>query len=125
MAFFPAGRSRGGGERWTPLVCSFGVGISPHESLRGELQVPTGRPILKNKSKASRAEKLEVSPNRHLELIMAGEGMLNYEPHRTLPTVPYGPSWFSGMIEEQAKRQMSSVRDYSTCPGQRRRFSSR
>ena len=56
---------------------------------------------------------------------MAGEGRLNYEPHRTLPTVPYGPSWFSGMIEEQAKRQMSSVRDYSTCPGQRRRFSSR
>ena len=45
---------------------------------------------------------------------MAGVGMLNYEPHRTLPTVPYGPSWFSGMIEEQAKRQMSSVRDYST-----------
>ena len=40
-AFF-AGRSRGGGERWTPLVCSFGVGISPHESLRGEL-LPTGR----------------------------------------------------------------------------------
>ena len=46
---------------------------------------------------------------------MAGVGRLNYEPHRTLPTVPYGPSWFSGMIEEQAKRQMSSVRDYSTC----------
>ena len=80
---------------------------------------------LKNKSEASRASNLEVSPNRHLELIMAGEGRLNYEPHRTLPTVPYGPSWFSGMIEEQAKRQMSSVRDYSTCPGQRRRFSSR
>ena len=39
---------------------------------------------------------------------MAGVGRLNYEPHRTLPTVPYGPSWFSGMIEEQAKRQMSS-----------------
>ena len=38
MAFFAAGRSRGGGKRWTPLVCSFGVGISPHESLRGELR---------------------------------------------------------------------------------------
>ena len=54
------------------------------------LQVPTGRPIQKNMSEASRASKLEVSPSRPLALIMAGVGMLNHEPHRTLPTVPYG-----------------------------------
>ena len=29
-------------------------------------------------------------------------------------TFHYGPSWFSGMVEEQTKRQMSSDRDYSS-----------
>ena len=113
MALFYGAAARQGGERWTPLVCSFGVGILPHDSLWGELQVPPGRPIQKNKSEASRASKLEVSPSPPLALIMAGVGMLNHEPHGTLPTVPYGPCWFSGMVEEQVKRQMSSDRDYS------------
>ena len=63
------------------------------------IQVPLGRPILKNKYETSRASKLEVSPNRLLALILAGVGMLNHEPHKTLPTVPYGPSGFSGMVE--------------------------
>ena len=29
--------------------------------------------------------------------------------HMGLPTVPYGPSWFSGMLEEQAKRQIEAA----------------
>ena len=102
------------GRRWFPRLASEFHHVRAPRVSYYELQVPPGRSVLKNKSETSRASKLEVSPNRLLALIMAGVGMLNHEPHRTLPTVPYGPSGFSGMVEEHAKRWMPSDRDYSS-----------